>query len=151
MGKAVDNAEYHNHEDEYSMKAAGPGFLGVRQTDETGHSTGLATLAKESIKHPTETVKAVSEFRGAYKELKDEEDVIKAEVANYRATKASGNPKVAEALTALHEQSRAVSVQKTYTPAGEEGRGDMRTQQEIDAVLGSAQVGRELAMNEISE
>jgi len=149
MQKVMEKIQAFGQDCDYFLKAAGPKFGGIRSEDETGHSVGIGTIAKEFVIHPIRTEKAVEAFMKTYREMKDDDENVRMEMANYDATKAFGNPAIAEAMTAYLEQSRALNLHQHESPAGEKGRGDMRTQAEIDLAMAASKMGRERAMEQI--
>ncbi|XP_032229805.2 uncharacterized protein LOC116613261 isoform X2 [Nematostella vectensis] len=120
------------------------GKTGIRDRDETGHRTGLGTLAKETIKNPKKTTNAVKEFAKSYADMRKKNlkggNLAAHREANKKATE-KANSKVAGAISAIREQYKNFRVKKN--PDGSIHLGDTRTKKERDATMNANKKGRE--------
>ncbi|XP_001626334.2 micronuclear linker histone polyprotein [Nematostella vectensis] len=120
------------------------GKTGIRDRDETGHRTGLGTLARETIKNPKKTIKAIKEFAKSYADMRKKNlkggNLAAHREANKKATQ-KANSKVAGAISAIREQYKNFRVKKN--PDGSIHLGDTRTKKERDATMNANKKGRE--------
>jgi len=124
------------------------GKTGIRDRDETGHRTGLGTLAKKTLDKPVETAKAAIEFVKSYQKMREKNvkggNLAAHEEANREATKKS-DAETAAALSALREQYKSVRVKNN--PDGSLHVGDTRTEEETAATMNANKKGRESAQD----
>jgi len=125
-------------------KTVTAGKTGIRDRDETGHRTGLGTLAKKAANHPVKTAKAATEFAKSYLKMRKANvkggNLAAHEEANREATKKS-DAETAAALSALREQYKRVRVKSN--PDGSVHVGDTRTKEETAATMDANAKGRE--------
>ncbi|XP_015780442.1 PREDICTED: uncharacterized protein LOC107358347 [Acropora digitifera] len=122
-------------------------FGTVRDRDETGHRTGLWTLAKKFVSQPKKTVKAIGEMVKSYDKM-----IEKNQIGGNLAAHEEGNKNAAEtsdretaaALSAAREQYKRFRVKQSKAD-GNWHIGDTRTQQEIDNTMNANKKGREKA------
>lgn len=122
-------------------------FGTIRDRDETGHRTGLGTLAEKFVSQPIETMKAMGEMVKSYDKM-----VEKNQIGGNLAAHEEGNKNAAEksdketaaALSAAREQYKQVRVKQSKAD-GNWHIGDTRTQKEIDDTMNANKKGREKA------
>lgn len=145
-------SEYGDNDRVKTVKAFGQtarvGEFGtVRDRDETGHRTGLGTLAKKFVSQPIKTMKAIGEMVKSYDKM-----VEKNQIGGNLAAHEEGNKNAAEksdretaaALSAAREQYKRFRVKQSKA-YGNWHIGDTRTQKEIDNTMNANKKGREKA------
>ncbi|KAK3755577.1 hypothetical protein QZH41_005962 [Actinostola sp. cb2023] len=119
-------------------------FLKTRDRDETGHRTGLGTLARKMISQPVKTVKAIKAFAKSYRDMTKKNriggNLPAHRQANKDATKVS-DAKTAGAISALREQYKNFRVKQNKD--GTIHIGDTRTKKERQDTMNANKQGRQ--------
>lgn len=125
-------------------KTVNVGKIGVRERDETGHRTGVGTLARKMAKEPKKTIRAANEFKKSYTKMRQANEIggnlAAHREANHEATRKS-DAQTAAAFSAMREQYKRVRVKKN--PDGNWHIGDTRSKQETTATMNANRLGRE--------
>ncbi|XP_031574711.1 micronuclear linker histone polyprotein-like [Actinia tenebrosa] len=119
-------------------------FGKIRDRDETGHRTGLGTLAKKMVSQPGKTIDAIKSFAKSYKDMKKKNVVGGNLPAHRQANKdatSKSDAQTAGAISALREQYKNFRIKQNKD--GSIHIGDTRTKKERDDTMNANKQGRD--------
>merc|ERR1712013_429737 len=119
-------------------------FGGIRDRDETGHRTGLGTIARSFVRQPIKTVKSFGAFASSYNNMRNRigGNLPAHEKANFDATKIGG-ARLSGGISALREQHKRFRIKQN--PDKSVRIGDTRTPKEIRDTMNANKAGRDRA------
>merc|ERR1712013_593876 len=133
----------HNYPRINLVVKKGP-FGGIRDRDETGHRTGLGTIARSFVRQPIKTVKSFGAFASSYNNMRNRigGNLPAHEKANFDATKIGG-ARLSGGISALREQYKRFRIKQN--PDKSVRIGDTRTPKEVRDTMNANKAGRDRA------